>query len=343
MSSLTFKPKQITKKLLGALSKRAEDVLTKRYGLDQAGEQHTLEAIGQIYGITRERVRQIENHAIHSIQKSEAYGEFEHTFEEIRAAIESLGMVVAEHELLEILAKDDANKNHLYFMLVLGTPFSRSKEDDHFHHRWHVESKVTDKIEKALGMIHEALSEDDLLSEEEMMNLFTKHLDEEIARSHDEETLRRWLSLSKRVARNPLGEWGVATSPNVKAKGIRDFAYLAVKRHGSPMHFREVARAIEELFSRKAHVATCHNELIKDKRFVLVGRGLYALTEWGYSAGVVKDVLREILRKEGALSRNEIIDKVRKERYVKDNTIIVNLQDPLLFKRLPDGRYTVAE
>jgi len=343
MSSLSFKPKQITKKLLGALSERAEDVLTKRYGLDAQGEQHTLEAIGQIYGITRERVRQIENHAIHSIQKSEAYGELEHTFEEIRAAIEGLGMVVAEHELLDILAKDEASKNHLYFMLVLGTPFARAKEDDHFHHRWHVEPKAAQKIEKALGMIHEALSEDDLLSEEEMMNLFMKHLDEEVARSHDEETLRRWLSLSKHVARNPLGEWGVATSPNVKAKGIRDFAYLAVKRHGSPMHFREVARAIEELFSRKAHVATCHNELIKDKRFVLVGRGLYALTEWGYSAGVVKDVLREILRKEGALSRNEIIDKVRKERYVKDNTIIVNLQDPLLFKRLPDGRYTVAE
>lgn len=343
MSSLSFKPKQITKKLLGALSSRAQDVLTKRYGLDTDGEQHTLEAIGQIYGITRERVRQIENHAIQSIQKSDAYKEFDNAFTELKVAIENLGMVIAEHELLDVLAKDTANKNHLYFMLVLGTPFSRTKEDDHFHHRWHVESKTAEKIEQALSLIHEALSEDDLLAEEEMLKLFLKHLDEEVARNHDEETLRRWLSLSKRIARNPLGEWGVSSSPNVKAKGIRDFAYLAVKRHGSPMHFREVARAIEELFSRKAHVATCHNELIKDKRFVLVGRGLYALTEWGYSAGVVKDVLREILRKEGALTRNEIIDKVRKERYVKDNTIIVNLQDPLLFKKLPDGRFTISE
>ncbi len=343
MSSLSFKPKAITKKLLGALSPRAQDVLTKRYGLDTGGEQQTLEAIGQIYGITRERVRQIENHAIQSIQKSDAYKEFEHAFAELKTAIENLGLVIAEHDLLDMLAKDAANKNHLYFMLVLGTPFSRSKEDDYFHHRWHVESATAEKIEKALSMIHEALSDDDLLAEEDMLKLFLKNLDEEVARSCDEDTLRRWLSLSKRIARNPLGEWGVSSSPNVKAKGIRDFAYLAVKRHGSPMHFREVARAIEELFSRKAHVATCHNELIKDKRFVLVGRGLYALTEWGYSAGVVKDVLREILRKEGALTRNEIIDKVRKERYVKDNTIIVNLQDPLLFKRLPDGRFTIAE
>ncbi len=138
-----------------------------------------------------------------------------------------------------------------------------------------------------------------------------------------------------------MGEWGHAASPNVKVKGIRDYAYLVVKRHGSPMHFREVAESIQDLFERKAHTATTHNELIKDNRFVLVGRGLYALTEWGYSAGVVKDVLQDVLEKYGPMSREEIIDKVRKERYVKDNTIIVNLQDANLFKRLPNGTYMV--
>jgi hypothetical protein len=109
------------------------------------------------------------------------------------------------------------------------------------------------------------------------------------------------------------------------------------------MHFREVASAINELFGHEAHIATTHNELIKDDRFVLVGRGLYALTEWGYSAGVVKEVLREIIAADGPLSREEIIDKVRKERYVKDNTILVNLQDASLFKKLSNGTYTVAE
>ena len=108
------------------------------------------------------------------------------------------------------------------------------------------------------------------------------------------------------------------------------------------MHFREVAQAIKELFDHNAHVATTHNELIKDDRFVLVGRGLYALAEWGYTAGVVKEVLRDILEKEGPLSRDEIIDKVRKERYVKDNTILVNLQDNNLLKKLANGQYTIA-
>lgn len=342
MSSMPLKPKQITKKLLGALSPRAQDVLVKRYGLD-SDESQTLESIGQIYGITRERVRQIENHALQSIQKSPVYKEFDEAFASLQSEIDAMGSVVAEHDLLDSLAKDPGHRNHLYFLLVLGSPFTHAKENDAFHRRWHTEPTLARKVESALEKMHGTLTEDDLFTEDEIVEKFLEYLDEDIARAGDRETVRRWLSLSKLVARNPLGEWGVSSSPNVRAKGIRDFAYLAVKRHGSPMHFREVARAIENLFKRKAHVATCHNELIKDKRFVLVGRGLYALSEWGYSAGVVKDVLREVLRKEGPLSRNELIDKVRKERYVKDNTIIVNLQDVTLFRRLPDGRYAVAD
>jgi hypothetical protein len=119
-------------------------------------------------------------------------------------------------------------------------------------------------------------------------------------------------------------------------------AYLALKRHGSPMHFGEVAKAISELFNKRAHEATCHNELIKDKRFVLVGRGLYALTEWGYSRGVVKDVIKSILAG-GPLNKKEIVERVKRERYVKDGTILVNLQDTRLFTRHTDGTFAIKE
>lgn len=340
---ITFKPKQVTKKLLGALPPRARDVLEKRYGLGTTGETFTLESIGQSYGITRERVRQIENYGIQAIQKSDAYKEFETEFKELYTAIDSLGGVVSEEDLLSELAKDTSLRNHIYFLLVIGDPFHRIKEDSAFCDRWCIEKKVATSVEKALKTIYGSLREDELVSEDDILARLKEELGDIEERYRDEKVLRRWLSISKEIARNPLGEWGPATSPNVRAKGIRDYAYLAVKRHGSPMHFREVANAIENLFRRKAHVATTHNELIKDKRFVLVGRGLYALSEWGYTAGVVKDVLREILVEHGPLTRDEIIDKVRKERYVKDNTIIVNLQDGALFKRLPDGSYMVLE
>lgn len=340
---ITFKPKQVTKTLLSALPDRARDVLEKRYGLGSSPETHTLEAIGKIYGITRERVRQIENYGIQAIQKSDAYGDFAENFEELTQAIHSLGGVISEQELFNELTKDPSLRNHLYFILVVGDPFTRVKEDNSFNYRWCLEQKLSDTVEGALKGIFNSLEEDDLISEDEILARLKHELGDIEERYRDEKILRRWLSISKQIDKNPLGEWGHATSPNVRAKGIRDYAYLAVKRHGSPMHFKEVAEAIKNLFNKKAHVATTHNELIKDKRFVLVGRGLYALTEWGYSAGVVKDVLRDILVTYGPLTREEIIDKVRKERYVKDNTIIVNLQDASLFKKLADGNYIIVE
>ncbi len=340
---ITFKPKQVTKKLLSVLPERARDVLEKRYGLGSDAETYTLESIGQTYGITRERVRQIENYGIQSIQKSSVYKEFQNVFDELKTALDSLGGVINEQELLSELSGDQSLRNHIYFLLVIGEPFRREKESNYFTHRWYIEKRISDTVEKALSNIFNSLNEDELVAEDEILARLKEELGEIEERYRDEKILRRWLSISKQIDRNPLGEWGPATSANVRAKGIRDYAYLAVKRHGSPMHFKEVAEAIRKLFNKNAHVATTHNELIKDKRFVLVGRGLYALSEWGYSAGVVKDVLCDILHTCGPLTREEIIDKVRKERYVKDNTIIVNLQDSSIFRRLPDGSYILVE
>lgn len=340
---ITFKPKQITKSLLEVLPDRARDILEKRYGLGADNETYTLEAIGKSYGITRERVRQIENYGLQSIQKSEVYKKHYDLFIEMQKLIDQLGGgVIAEHVLLDELSQEPSVRNHIYFLLIVGDPFFKSKENPQYEHRWFTERKIADTVEKALKNVYKNLDKDALISESEIIERFKTEL-AEISGNYDEETLRRWLLISKQIGKNPLGDWGPADSPNVRVKGIRDYAYLAVKRHGSPMHFREVAETIQELFQHDAHIATTHNELIKDARFVLVGRGLYALSEWGYTAGVVKDVLRQILEVDGPLSREEIIDKVRKERYVKDNTILVNLQDVNLFKRLANGTYTISD
>lgn len=340
MKNLTLKPKVVTKKLLSVLTDRARDVLVKRYGLGKEATSSTLEAIGQEYGITRERVRQIENYALSTIRKSSAYKEEKATFNELKEVIDSLGAIVPEDDFLDLVSKDASTRNHIHFLLVVGDAFVKEKEDDEFHHRWHVDSDIAEAVKKSLRALYENLSDDDLIPESEMIDAFLKEVQSLNAQYKDHEVIKRWLSISKQLGKNPLGEWGRASSPNVRAKGMRDFAYLVIKRHGSPMHFREVARAINELFNRKAHEATCHNELIKDERFVLVGRGMYALKEWGYATGAVKDVIASILEKYGPQTRDEVIEQVRKERYVKDNTILINLQDPALFKRDNDGRYT---
>jgi len=338
----SLKPKAATKRLLTALPDRAREVLIARYGLGEKTDPLTLEAIGKRYGITRERVRQIENYAIATIQKSDAFKNEEEVFAMLAEYVDSIGGVISEANLLESVAKDESTRNHIHFLLVLGNQFTRKKEDAEFAHRWYTDAKLAEQVQNALRSVYKNLGDDDLIPESELFDTFLTELRDLNQRYRDDEILRRWLSLSKGIGQNPLGEWGLAASPNVRAKGMRDYAYLAIKRHGSPMHFTEVAKAINELFNRRAHTATCHNELIKDNRFVLVGRGLYALSEWGYSTGVVKDVIREILKSEGPLTRDDIIDRVRKERYVKDNTILVNLQDSSIFVRDKDGRYTLV-
>lgn len=339
---LSFKPKQVVKRLLSALPPRACDVIISRYGLGKTPERMTLETIGKTYKITRERVRQIENYSFGVIRKSAAYGKEAAALSELERLVDSHGGLVHEKEFLKSVSGDQGAQNHVHFLLVLGEAFKKRKEDDDFHHRWFVNDDLADKIESSIKKLYESLSDDELIPEAEIISRFLDGVKDVSEKYKNEEIARRWLSISKRIAKNPLNEWGVAHSPNVRAKGMRDFAYLAIRRHGSPMHFTEVAKAIKSLFDREAHVATCHNELIKDKRFVLVGRGLYALSEWGYASGVVKDVIREIIKKYGPLTKDEIVEKVLKERYVKENTIAVNLQNNKYFKRTKEGKYALA-
>lgn len=338
-----FKPKIIVKKLLTALPERSRTVLEARFGLGTNAERVTLESIGKKWGITRERVRQIENHALASLRKSPAFAEADAAFHELEKIIDSLGGIVCEDDLLNYMTKDQSMQNHIYFLLVLGDPFKFRKEDDEVQRCWYVDPDLASKVEGALKGLYENLSDEDLIPEGEMIDRFLKELQEINDKHRNAEVLRRWLSISKNIGKNPLGEWGHSASPNVKTKGVRDYAYLAVKRHGSPLHFKEVAQLIQKMFNRTAHVATTHNELIKDGRFVLVGRGMYALKEWGYTSGVVRDVIREILRKGGPLTKDEIVEKVLKERHVKGGTIVVNLQNQKYFKRNKDNTFSLVK
>ena len=342
MATTQFKPKQSVKRLLAVLPDRARDVLISRFGLGKETEKMTLDAIGKLYGITRERVRQIENYALTNIRKSDAYKTEKATFGELEALLHSLGGIVVEEDFLGHISKDVSVQNYINFLLVVGEGFKKRKEDDEFKHRWHVNEELAKQVEASIRKLYEGLGDQDLLPESEIVNHFLGHLADVSEKYKNQEIVRRWLSLSKKIGTNAVGDWGVAHSPNIHTKGMRDYAFLVIRKHGSPIHFREVARQINLVFKKKAHTATTHNELIKDPRFVLVGRGLYALKEWGYMSGVVKDVIRTILEKNGPLTKEQIIDKVMKERYVKENTIIVNLQNQKYFKKDKEGRYSAV-
>ncbi len=339
---LSFSVKNVTKELLSELPERSRRVLVDRFGLSGKGESRTLDAIGQEYGITRERIRQIENHGLSTVRDSDAYETHTQTLEDLKRALNVLGGVLAEETVLREIAKNEADHNHIVFLLTVGHHFDFRREDADFKTRWHIDEQLAEQVEQALTALYESLETNRLTPEDEFLQLFAKHLKQQGVKNRPDDVMARWLLISKRIGKNPLGEWGRQESPHVRIKNTRDFAYLTLKRHGSPMHFTEVAKGIEKLFGRETHPATTHNELIKDNRFVLVGRGLYALKEWGYEPGVVREVIKGVIEREGPLSREDIIERVKRERYVKDATISVNLQNGM-FVRLPDGRYSLSK
>jgi len=144
----------------------------------------------------------------------------------------------------------------------------------------------------------------------------------------------------KKVDQNKFGHWGINNWREIKPKTINDKIYLVLKDHGKPMHFTEIANRINEVNfdNKKANAATVHNELILDKKYILIGRGLYSLREWGYEKGTVVDVIIDVLSGvDGYVSRDEIINKVLEKRIVKKTTIILALMNKEIFKKVSGG------
>ncbi|MDD5071643.1 MAG: sigma factor-like helix-turn-helix DNA-binding protein [Patescibacteria group bacterium] len=148
----------------------------------------------------------------------------------------------------------------------------------------------------------------------------------------------------RRVEQNKFGDWGIYDWREIKPKTINDKIYLILKNHGKPMHFAEIADRINQTgFDGKiANAATVHNELILDEKYVLVGRGLYGLKDWGYKEGTVADVIKDVLAEAGKpLTREEIIDKVLGKRLVKKTTIVLALMNKEMFEKA-GGKYQLA-
>lgn len=339
-----FPPQEATRQLLKNLpSLRMREVLEQRFGL-KGKPPATLEAIGKGYKITRERVRQIERDALTQVKKTSDSPEVAPLFETLSRHLLEHGAVMEERQFFASLA-DARFHPHIRFSLEAGNRFIRLQENDEFHARWAAREESARKAEKAVTeSIRELEREKRLVMQEELFSILARNSKLETGVEPSRDALASYLGISKLIGINPYGEYGVVTWPAVRPSGVKDKAYVAFSKAGKPMHFREVARAIDRAgwSSRKAHPQTVHNELIKDNRFVLVGRGLYALKEWGYEPGPVREVLVSILgRAKKPLMEGEVIQSVLAKRMVKPQTILLSLKNKSLFRRTGDG-YTLA-
>ncbi len=327
--------------ILGGFNAKQQRVLSGRFGLKN-GAHATLQEIGDELHVTRERVRQIEEQAtkkLKEIVRTEAADLI--TVAETHLAASG---DIREDELFleEVYKKAGFSERAKYFheklrfiFMMAGSPLYH-KDDDEFRAFWYTDKKAEKKFFDFVADVAEGLRSGDktkVFKKKEYLamcpELYSCHL----------------LSIPKTFGTNVFGDFGLKEWAEIEPKTIRDKAYLVLKKQQKPLHFEDIAKSIHKLGIDKkpAHVQTVHNELIKDKRFVLVGRGMYGLQEHGYEPGTVKEVIGKLLKDRGPLSSDDVVRLVNERRFLKENTILLNLQNRKHFKRLDDGTYHIKE
>ncbi len=327
--------------VLGTIDRdREREIISRRFGLFDRKE--TLEQIGELLGITRERVRQLEK-AVVSKLKTNADQNLPHIKEVQALFIEQLkqmGGVARVNDLTARLSKENSriDQARVSFLARLSPKLAVIDENDFYNHSvgvasLHNEKQIKDQVNKIIEAIKK-------IGKPESIEKVA-----EAVKDKDVRHVQALASVSKQIA-TLNNRWGLVKWPMVNPKNIRDKIYVILHDQGKPMHFNEIAKSIKDSSFKRKDVTTqaIHNELIKDKRFVLIGRGIYALREWGYDKGTVADVITKVLKKAGEpLHRDEIVKRVLKSRQVKETTILLNLQGKSQFKRVAKATYTLAE
>jgi hypothetical protein len=337
--------------LVKSLNPRNRDIVSRRFGLKN-GRKETLESIGRGYGITRERVRQIEEFSLTNLGKiAPEQKDLVKFTSAAKDVIAKEGGVVRERALFKLVSgndKDSVANASLVFALTLDKQLVRFSDNDHFHAFWALDQGQMDAFRGQVNDLTRALGDHgQVMPSAELAGwASSRNVNGLNGRAFGDKDLSTVTAICKDLGSNIFGQMGLMSWPQIRPKGVRDKAYLVIRKAGNPQHFSQIAKLINQakFDAKKVNIQTVHNELIKDKRFVLVGRGMYALAEWGYKSGTVKDVLTDILKTHGKpLPKAELVARVAQVRLVKENTILLNLQDSSTFVKDANGHYVLRK
>jgi len=321
---------------------REREIITRRFGLYDRRE--TLEQIGELLGITRERVRQLEKAILIRLKIAAEDGKIESvtTLEKVFIRnLTELGRIARVQDLSDRLLGKPADQRecaHVAFIAELAPGLTVVSENDNYFHAVGIADYGDEK------KIRAAVDEIVKTIKKHGQPLTIEQLHNQLSYEHPSH-VRALASISKLLA-HLKDSWGLVKWPTVNPKNIRDKIYVILAENGKPLHFSEIASSIKDSSFKRKDVTTqaIHNELIKDKRFVLIGRGIYALDSWGFSKGTVSDIISDVLRESDVpLHRDEIVKRVLKSRQVKETTILLNLQSKPQFKRVAKATYGLAE
>ncbi len=332
------------------LNKKEKDIIQKRFAL-RTEKRLTLEQIGQEYGITRERVRQIEKNALAKLKRIAQKTSILSLIDITSKVISENFYVLTEKRLIREVIKQTGglfieNSQLIALSLEINNGLEKIKKSKNFKKSWFEAKKISKKnIDLVNTLAEKALKKENaIVPAQKFINLVQETTKQINKINLAKNTIHSLLQINKRLKKIEEG-YGLTTWRSVKPKSIKDKALIILSRIKKPLHFRTIAKLIHENTFDKKKVTTqaVHNELIRYEEFVLVGRGIYALREWGFQTGTVKDVIADILRNHGPLNKSKIIEEVLKRRHVKIGTISLNLQKYPEFKRVGRAIYSIEK
>lgn len=321
---------------------REREIISRRFGL--SGNKETLEQIGDMLSITRERVRQLEKAILIRLRILAEDGNIPELAQAEKIIIRNLtemGRIARVSDLAEKIFSQsvtEKQRQSLAFIGEISASLTVVEESEKYFNAIGIadygsEKEIKAKVDEIVALIKKNKAPTSL-----------DELDNNLNYEHPSH-IKAVASISKLLATlNDL--WGLTKWPTVNPKNIRDKIYVVLEEKREPMHFEEIAEAIKGSDFRRKNVTiqAIHNELIKDPRFVLIGRGIYALDSWGYKKGTVSETISDVLKQaKKPLSREQIVKRVLALRKVKETTILLNLQNKKLFKKVDKNSYTIAE
>jgi DNA-directed RNA polymerase delta subunit len=341
---LTVNLQDLLQTLFMVLTEKEVTVVKRRFALMGQPKQ-TLEKIGKQFKVTRERIRQIESIALSKLRRTVRTTRLDEVNEIAKSILRAQGGLMREDDLLSMVLKrlngaTSADGSVLRLSFSIDTEMSATGRSQTFVPFWRLASLSADDISvvienvvKILKKRKTCMKQEEIISAVQAMNLFKD-------RVPSRELVTSCLKVDERLREIDEG-WGLSEWRFVRPRSIRDKVEIILKKTAHPLHFMEIANKIRETkFDHKnVTVQAVHNELIRYPQFVLVGRGLYALRDWGYEPGTVADVIERVLKDKGPLSKKEIISEVGKQRTVKVGTISLNLQKMPYFVRVGRAVY----
>lgn len=337
---------EVIEDIFMVLSEKEKEVVVRRFSLNNQ-ERQTLESIGQRFSVTRERVRQIEKIALSKLKRTLSSTKLRFVPEIAEAVLRENGGLMLEEKLVAkvldtIENTQEADWYIVRLALTISSSMKRLEKTNLFSASWHLDSISPQQIRELLKEAVATLrSNKDVMSNKEIFKTLELS-DVSKAAGLSGNFFEAALEMDQRIKQVEEG-YGLMSWRHINPKSIRDKAYIILKKEKKPLHFVDIAEKIDSygFDHKKVTVQAVHNELIRYPQFVLVGRGLYALKEWGYQDGTVADIIEALLKKKSPMTKQEITKGVLKQRQVKKGTISLNLQKNPQFVRVGRAVYAL--